>query len=728
MKNIGQTILFSAAYAAIFGIPVLCHAQSAGVTPAADGAKAAGTLEEIVVTAEKREENIQSTPIAITALSSDVLRTRHVEEITDLGSVAPSVQMVPVAQTVLINIRGVGSDFFDPRGQSAVSSTIDGLSYARPAQTGAAFFDVNRIEILMGPQGTLYGTNAAGGAVNLITNQPSTQGFDAAGALTVGNYSLKEWEAMVNLPASDTLAFRLAGKGLYHSGYIADYYDDAGSNAVRASAKWTPTDDFNAYLSYNYAKENGHGATPVSYPCDSQPFSNVTTPRCFPPGPLLNSPYPIGGTSSNNLQTLQLNLNANLGFASLTSITGYLSQHVYATNVPNGTFFLTNTNQGSHDVSEELRLNGKGTADHAGGLAWVAGVYASSGDGDNAFITALSPPQIQPALPEKTEAVFSQLTYGITDGIRATGGVRYTHDKKGVSDIYGSDLEVSKGHVNFRAEVEADLAQHSLAYLSVSTAYVAGGADAGSTANPLIPPGTPGIVPPTFRPETITAYEIGSKNTFLEGSLRVNGAIYYYQIKDLQGYFPGIPNNGALALEIQNIGNEDTYGAEISVAYAPTRADLVSFAATVSSATFGEINYGSFGVGPMGLFPVAVTQAPGFPVNNVPDWDARLGYSHTWDLAALEGKIAAGFDVHVSGGYWVVPGSTYVYDRQKAYSMTDLHVDYERTKGLYMVAWAKNLENKAVTTYGEGPGFNLWYPLAPRTYGFTVGYRYGGGH
>jgi iron complex outermembrane recepter protein len=725
MRDIRHAILFSAVFAAVFGISLPCQAQSPAVV--VDATKSP-MLEEIVVTAEKRQANVQSTPIAITALSSEELQTRHVVEITDLGAVAPGVQLVPVAQTVLINIRGVGSNFFDPRGQSAVSSTIDGLSYARPAQTGATYFDLDRIEVLSGPQGTLYGTNAAGGAVNLITNQPSTSGFDAAGELGVGNYSLKEWGAMINLPVSDTLAFRLAGKGLYHSGYIADYYGDADSNAVRASAKWTPTDDFSAYLSYNYAKNDGHGATPVSYPCNTPAFSNITTPACFPPGPLLTSPYPLGGTASNDLETVQLNLTGNLGFATLTSITGYLSQHVHAVNVPNGTFFLTNADQGSHDISEELRFNSKETADHAGGLAWVAGGYFSTGNGHNTFISDVGPPTEQTALPERTEAGFAQLTYGITNRVRATAGIRYTHDEKGVSDIYGSDLEVSDGHVNYRAVIEGDVAAHSLAYMSVSTAYVAGGANAGSTTNPVIPPGTPGIVPPIFQPETITAYEIGSKNTFLDGSLRVNGALYYYQIKELQGYYPGIPNNGALALQIQNIGNEDTYGAEISVAYAPTAADLITFAGSLATATFGEINYGSFGFGPMGPFPVPVSQPPGFPVNNVPLWDVRFGYSHTWDVTALSGAISAGFDVHVSGSYWVVPGSTYIYDEQKAFSMTDAHLNYDRKQGLYMSLWGKNLENKAVTTYGEGPGFNLWYPLPPRTYGFTIGYKYGGGH
>jgi outer membrane receptor protein involved in Fe transport len=96
-------------------------------------------------------------------------------------------------------------------------------------------------------------------------------------------------------------------------------------------------------------------------------------------------------------------------------------------------------------------------------------------------------------------------------------------------------------------------------------------------------------------------------------------------------------------------------------------------------------------------------------------------------VAALNGAISAGIDTHFSGSYWVVPGSTYIYDQQKAYSMTDLHLNYNGKKGLYMSAWAKNLENAAVTTYGEGPRFNLWYPLPPRTYGFTIGYKFGGG-
>ena len=142
-----------------------------------DGARAkpqTGRLEEIVVTAEKRSAKAQATPIAITAVSGKQLQTRHIEDLTDLGAVLPGVQMVPVSQTVQVDIRGVGSNFFDPRGQTSVSESIDGFAYTRPAQTGNTLFDISRVEVLNGPQGTLYGTNAAAGAVNLVTNQPAS--------------------------------------------------------------------------------------------------------------------------------------------------------------------------------------------------------------------------------------------------------------------------------------------------------------------------------------------------------------------------------------------------------------------------------------------------------------------------------------------------------------------------------------------------------------------------
>jgi iron complex outermembrane receptor protein len=274
-----DALLVTVTSVALSGMTLPLHAQTAAAPASVSGSR----LEEVVVTAEKRSAKAQATPIAITVVPAKQLQTRHVEDLTDLGALLPSVQMIPVSQTVQVSIRGVGSNFFDPRGQTSVSESIDGLAYARPAQVGNSFFDISRVEVLNGPQGTLYGTNAAAGAVNIVTNQPVNH-YDGYIEASIGNYLMRGYAGMINIPVTDDLEIRIAGKGVYHNGYIENYYDDAANNAVRATVKWTPTNAFSAVFSYNYSDFNGHGVTPDSYPCDSKPYSNSVSQACAAPG------------------------------------------------------------------------------------------------------------------------------------------------------------------------------------------------------------------------------------------------------------------------------------------------------------------------------------------------------------------------------------------------------------------------------------------------------------
>jgi iron complex outermembrane receptor protein len=713
--NKNLALLCVSAVAAFTGMTQATRADVAAT--ASDSSSSSAELETIIVTAQKRSEDLQKTPISVTAVAGTQLASQHVEDIADLGSIIPNLQIIPISETVQINVRGIGSNFFDPRAQSSLAQSIDGLYYARPPQAGGTFFDVSRIEVLRGPQGTLYGTNSAGGAVNLVTNQPSDhlEAFIEAG---VGNHAEKEYEVMLNVPVTDDLAVRIAGKGYFHSGYVADFYDDADDNAVRISSKWTPSERLTVFFSYNYSAFGGHGTGATSYPCDPVPYSNVISARCAPPGNP-GGAYALTGKVDGNLQTGQLNLTYDMGFATLTSITGHLSQVIMESALPNGTFFIQHLDQKSRDWSEELRLAGNDDARHAGGFGWVAGGYFSTGNG-NQYYTALGLPVILPELPERTYAGFAQTTYGVSDTIRVTGGVRYTHDYKGVKDVYGTDLKVTSNHFNYRAEAETDVTEHSLLYVSASTGYVAGGGNGGFEGRPA----EPGIIPSTFAPETITSFEIGSKNTLLNGALRLNGDFFHYRVKNFQSYDPGFLNNGiGPALQIQDIGDATIYGGEFDGELALTAQDRITLDLSLSHGTFGPITLDSFAPGPMGLAPVQENVPSGYPVTNLPKWDLRAGYSHRWDLSN-SGKVEGAISEHVSGSYWTVPASNDTFDQQKSFAMTDANLRYTSPLGWSVLAYVKNLENRATTTYGENPGFHLYFPAPPRTFGLTASYRY----
>jgi iron complex outermembrane receptor protein len=242
----------------LFVTPVFAQSESTSDT-------AASGLEEVIVTAARREESTQKSALSIQAISHDELSRAGVTKPEDLNAIAPGVQIGSGGNFPQVYIRGVGNYATNTYAEGAVAMNLDGVYMARPWSSRGAFFDLERVEVLKGPQGTLYGRNASGGAINLISARPTQE---AGGYFEgeVGNYSLYRATGAYNIPVSGTFALRAAGQIIRRHGYLSDGYSDERSEAARLHALWKPLDDVSVLLTGGYQHIGGNGEGSVLNP------------------------------------------------------------------------------------------------------------------------------------------------------------------------------------------------------------------------------------------------------------------------------------------------------------------------------------------------------------------------------------------------------------------------------------------------------------------------------
>jgi iron complex outermembrane receptor protein len=728
-------------------IPSLLIALTVGIYGAAfaqtarTGVPTSGTwaeLEEIVVTAEKVQSTAQHTPATIEVVNSETLQRQNIVEVTDLNNILTDTQIVPIIGSTQIYIRGIGSTFIDPRADPAVATSINGLFFARPLPVGFGLLDVSRVEVLEGPQGTLYGRNSAAGAVNFVTNQP-THDFGGSFSASGGNLGANDFTGVVNLPVTNDLSVRIAADRDRRDGYIDDYYNDINNDAGRISALWTPSDTLSVYVETAYTRIGGHGTFTESYPCAGSVAFSVVVPKACPPAGLLSGTAPLSGSEGSFVTTDQLQVEYDFGWAALTSISGFVGTHDRLYNSPNGSAFTNTIKINSDDYSEEIRLAGRDDASHQGGFGWQVGAYFFDSTGDYLSDVQVPGSNLPPTgtftfskIPQSSQAVYAQTTYGLTDHLRITAGLRYINDFKQIN--YGFESyapptfktlappitgtsSYSGDKVIYKGGIEYDVAPNKLLYADVSTGYVSGGANGGNENSPL----PANVTPAVFQPETITAYEVGSKNRFLDNRLQLNGDVFYYDFHNYQYLYPSLVQGGPLkheALNIENAASATAYGVGLSAEFALTKEDRFSATLAWTHATFGSISLFGF-VPPFG--PALTIHVPsGSPLTNDPDWTSVLGYEHTWRLDQ-DSSVTVSANSKISSKYLVVVGSRDPYDYQKSYTMTDASLAYHWPHDKYVVRlWAKNLEDAKVNIYGEEQTDHLYEIEPPRTYGVTA--------
>jgi outer membrane receptor protein involved in Fe transport len=548
--------MFAAGLAA--GAMAMSAAPPGFAEGAADqGSAATGGLEEVVVTAQRREESVQNVGIAISVLQGDSLAARSITYVNDLQNAVPSLQVEPAfgSSQPQFRLRGVGFIDYTSNNASPVGVSIDDVALALPIQTQGLLFDIDRVEVLYGPQGTLYGRNTTGGEINFITNRPTA---DAHAGVTFeyGSFNAFSGEGFVSGSIADGLTGRLSfgteqGGGWQYNRLNGDSLGNKDKIALRGQLEFDPAQALHvrltAYWSEDKSEEIGlhlldnypvGGATQI--PADTSRYATGWRLNPTFAGLIGISPDSKPGLDDSN-EGVALNANVDLGPARITSITAYnrMIRREYTDwdatqNDDSDEYFRSYLDV----LSEELRISSTGT----GPLSWVGGVFYSDQRLDENFYSDLTDSFGGIALTDygqKADSIgeFGQISYRFNDAFKITLGAREDHETRELVNLTSGFIEpvvpfntdinhsITSNLPSGKFEVDYVPTAGTLVYASVSRGVKSGGFTAHNTvAAPAADP---------FEPEKLTAYELGIKSD-VTSTLRVDAAVFDYRYRDQQ--------------------------------------------------------------------------------------------------------------------------------------------------------------------------------------------------
>lgn len=691
--------------------PVTSPSQAASPQAASPQAASpqASELQDIIVTASKRAENSQKVSAAVTAVSGAELATAGITDQTRLETAIPSL-VVGAKGGIdgLVFLRGIGQTVGANNAQDGVAVNFDGIFLQREIGV-SELFDLERVEVLPGPQGTLYGGSAAGGIISYQTARPTNK-FGGNFSVEGGNYGLIHAMGNVNLPVDDKLAIRLAGNYNHHDGYESNGLDDAQSLNGRVSLLWKPKSDLSifALVQYDYRGGNGPGNL-LKGPGAVSPYQKTSDPW-------FNS-YPTSGLFINSKDIISLvqadyHFGGNLNLFYIGSYSHSKSDNVLEFQFLYRTPFQTVNSGFPVDMtqySQELRLSN----DSGGRSKWIAGLYWAQSD--HFFELALPYPSTFVFVPItnklKNYAAYGQYTYSLTDQLRLTAGGRLSSDSYNGGGAliappalrpYTFGGASTKQHVDWKVAAEFDILPHSMAYIAIQTGFVQGGYTQTPASSGL---------PNTLQPETLTSYTAGVKNRFLANTIQINDEVFYYDYKNLQQQLlSGVTNIGV------NFPKTAIYGNQLDLMYLLTANDQFDFDAEYLSARVKS-----------GIISGLTTDFHNLQNPGAPSLTISAGLRHDFPFANGS-KITFGVHTYYNSGYW----ETFTHDinsHQDRYVKTDLNLTYyTASKNWSVGAFVRNLENAAVYSACAGATLvgdpNGCFIQPPRTFGARLEGRF----
>lgn len=640
---------------------------------------AAQQLEEILVTAQKRSESVQEVPIAISAYDTRRLEESGFDGFEDLAALSPGLQLGNFGPVTFVNLRGIGNENTTAGGDPGVALHFDGVYLGRPVAFLFSAFDSERVEVLRGPQGTLYGRNAIGGSINYITKKPD-QELGGEADILYGNYDWVRARAAINVPITDRISTRWVGFVEERDGFTEDLFpggenpNDASNWGLRGHISFDISDTTSLLVSASYIQSGGVGTHPELR--EPYPGTLSTPPRTIggPPGFAFSGGPPSGipagnvyidengvvpvndlrpfaqatdadQRQDNDFLLISATFEHDFGSVSIKSITGYAESSYESlldedhSALPLSELLLE---ESSEQFSQELQI----LSNSDSRLQWIAGAYYFNeeatrrsqfiGGRYDVFADVFgveSGFDVGGDVETTAWAIFGEANYAVTDALKITAGVRYSNDKKdGVNRgfqfagaPYADPVGDSWDEVTYRFVADYALNDDMLLYASYSTGYRSGGINQVAAISL-------GATTALFEPETVDAIEVGFKSNILDNRAQVNISAFRNDYADLQFQI-----FGPAGPEAFNAEGATVQGVELEIVAAVTEGLTINTAASYIDSEFDEQ-------------VISGAQIGGNQVQRTPKWTFNIGATQQWDLSKygslrLRGEFAYTGDI-----------------------------------------------------------------------------------
>lgn len=705
-------------------------------------------LEEIIVTAQRREESLQEIPISVTAISAEALASQGVTQTANISQAVPSVQFTTAGGSGLFYVRGVGNMNGGIGEEGANAFYVDNVYMPDLVQTLIQFNNIERMEVLKGPQGTLFGRNSMGGLVHVITREP---GDTLTGDFKLGaaRFDTVSGQAYVAGPLTDTLSADIAisasnrGRGWGRNLTTGDETAKFRALGVRSKVVWKPTDEAKLVFSADYGHVQDGSNVNWHIAPGTTAMHAFSGPPPWRPQPSSGDDFDttanVPGVSDNKIRGASLTGEFNLDWATLTSITAVRELHANnAIDVDGGPLDVFSIYLHSCDTTsfqQELRL----ASNNSSPLSWQTGLFYFHSEievmpqytrGNLVFI------QNQTAVPPKPAVIstedwvkqvsdsvagFAEVTYEILPKTKLTAGLRYTQDKRGFNGYengrsYPAEAVFYPDYVPLKSTSERDskltyrlsLSRQILDDINIYASFNRGFKSGLYSMN-----GAPWDY---VRPETIDAYEIGAKSEWFDKRLRLNLAAFYYKIDDYQ------VKASADHQFLMNAAKADVTGFETEF-----EALLTENLSLFGAATFLDTEYDKF--------PNAVTITPGSPIGGFlpsvqdvsgnelemsPDFSATVGV--TYRQLVRDGELQLTVAYSYNDGYFFDSGN---FAEQPSFRLLNASLGYQFDKNWGLELWGRNLtDEKYYRANMVSPVALLNVRDAPRTYGLDLSYHF----